>query len=183
MGDLLNRTEANHIHLAFMLATSILTPIISGLLTTIDFEEQVTKAVILLSFLGLAVGLGLNSPMIALQAVLPMEDISLGGAVLTFGAGMGSALWICASATLFQDRLANEIKSSSPGTDVDTLQKAGLSKMRESIGPERLQSVLNGYENAVIQTLYIPLALAVLTIVGSVAMERVSIKKEKANLD
>ncbi|PTD08261.1 Efflux pump afoB [Fusarium culmorum] len=165
---------------AFMLATSVLTPIVSGLLTTIDFEEQVTKAVILLTFLGLAVGLGLNSPMIALQAVLPVEDVSLGGAILTFGAGMGSSLWICASATLFQDRLVNEIKLSSPGTNVDELQKAGLSKMRESIGPERLKSVLGGYENAVIQTLYIPLALAVLTIVGSLAMERKSIKKKQS---
>ncbi|UZP39292.1 hypothetical protein NXS19_007108 [Fusarium pseudograminearum] len=164
----------------FMLATSVLTPIVSGFLTTIDFEEQVTKAVILLTFLGLAVGLGLNSPLIALQAVLPMEDVSLGGAVLTFGAGMGSSLWICASATLFQDRLANEIKLSSPGTNVEELQKAGLSKMRESIGPERLKSVLGGYENAVIQTLYIPLALAVLTIVGSVPMERKSIKKKQS---
>ncbi|KAM0304172.1 hypothetical protein ACHAPM_002245 [Fusarium culmorum] len=164
----------------FMLATSVLTPIVSGLLTTIDFEEQVTKAVILLTFLGLAVGLGLNSPMIALQAVLPVEDVSLGGAILTFGAGMGSSLWICASATLFQDRLVNEIKLSSPGTNVDELQKAGLSKMRESIGPERLKSVLGGYENAVIQTLYIPLALAVLTIVGSLAMERKSIKKKQS---
>jgi hypothetical protein len=163
-----------------MLATSVLTPIISGLLTTIDLDEQVTKAVVLLAFLGLTVGLGLNSPMIALQAVLPIEDVSLGGAVLTFGAGMGSALWICASATLFQDRLANEITSASPGTNIEALQKAGLSKMRESIGPEKLKSVLNGYENAVIQTLYIPLALAVLTIFGSVAMERKSIKKKQS---
>ena len=99
-----------------MIATSILTPIVSGLLTTIDLDEQITKAVLLLAFLGLAVGLGLNSPMIALQAVLPTEDVSLGGAVLTFGAGMGSALWICASATLFQDRLAQEIKAAVPGS-------------------------------------------------------------------
>ena len=114
-----------------MIATSILTPIISGLLTTIDLDEQITKAIVLLAFLGLAVGLGLNSPMIALQAVLPTEDVSLGGAVLTFGAG-------------------------------------------------KLKSVLMGYENAVVQTLYIPLALAVLTIVGSVAMERKSIKKKQS---
>ena len=93
---------------------------------------------------------------------------------------MGSALWICASATLFQDRLAQEIKAAVPGTNVEAIQKAGLSKMRESIGPEKLKSVLMGYENAVIQTLYIPLALAVLTIVGSVAMERKSIKKKQS---
>ncbi|KAM0228331.1 hypothetical protein ACHAP5_011969 [Fusarium lateritium] len=164
----------------FMLATSVLTPVASGLLTTLNLEEQIAKAVALLTFLGLAVGLGLQGPQVALQAVLPIEDVSLGGAVLSFGSGMGSALWICASATLFQDRLASEIRAASPGTDIAKLQEAGLSKLRESIGPERLQSVLAGYENAVVQTLYIPLALALLTIVGSVAMERKSIKSKRS---
>ncbi|KAF5658570.1 major facilitator superfamily transporter [Fusarium heterosporum] len=162
----------------FMLATSVLTPVASGLLTTLDLEEQIAKAVALLTFLGLAVGLGLQGPQVALQAVLPVEDVSLGGAVLSFGSGMGSALWICASATLFQGRLASEIQAASPGTDVGKLQEVGLSKLRESIGPDKLQSVLAGYENAVVQTLYIPLGLALLTIIGSVAMERKSIKEK-----
>ncbi|KAG4292442.1 hypothetical protein FPRO06_13695 [Fusarium proliferatum] len=156
----------------FMLATSVLTPIASGLLTTLDLEEQIAKAVGLLTFLGLAVGLGLQGPQVALQAVLPIEDVSLGGAVITFGAGMGSALWICASATLFQDRLSKEIQNAAPGTNTTYVQEAGLSRLRESIGPERLKGVLSGYENAVVQTLYIPLALALLSIIGAVAMER-----------
>ncbi|EGU80596.1 hypothetical protein FOXB_08880 [Fusarium oxysporum f. sp. conglutinans Fo5176] len=138
---------------AFMLATSVLTPIASGLLTTLDLEEQIAKAVGLLTFLGLAVGLGLQGPQVALQAVLPIEDVSLGGAVITFGSGMGSALWICASATLFQDRLSKEIQDAAPGTNTTHIQEAGLSKLRESIGPDRLKSVLSGYENAVVQTL------------------------------
>ncbi|KAF4493718.1 aflatoxin efflux pump AFLT [Fusarium agapanthi] len=108
----------------FMLATSVLTPIASGLLTTLDLEEQIAKAVGLLTFLGLAVGLGLQGPQVALQAVLPIEDVSLGGAVITFGAGMGSALWICASATLFQDRLSKEIQDAAPGTNTTHIQEA-----------------------------------------------------------
>ncbi|KLO81625.1 aflatoxin efflux pump AFLT [Fusarium fujikuroi] len=164
----------------FMLATSVLTPIASGLLTTLDLEEQIAKAVGLLTFLGLAVGLGLQGPQVALQAVLPIEDVSLGGAVITFGSGMGSALWICASATLFQDRLSKEVQDAAPGTNTTHIQEAGLSKLRESIGPDRLKSVLSGYENAVVQTLYIPLALALLSIIGAVAMERKSIKKKRS---
>jgi hypothetical protein len=119
-----------------------------------------------LAFLGLAVGLGLQGPQVALQAVLPIQDVSLGGAVITFGSGMGSALWVCASATLFQDRLAKEIQDAAPGSNTTVLQEAGLSRLRESIGSDRLQSVLSGYENTVVQTLYIPLALALLSIVG-----------------
>ncbi|KAF4956541.1 hypothetical protein FSARC_11543 [Fusarium sarcochroum] len=164
----------------FMMATSVLAPIASGLLTTLDLEEQIAKAVALLTFLGVAVGLGLQGPQVALQAVLPVEDVSVGGAVLSFGSGMGSALWICASATLFQDRLSKEIQEAAPGTNTTGLQEAGLSKLRESIGPDRLKSVLTGYEDAIVQTLYIPLALALLSIIGSLAMERKSIKKKRS---
>ncbi|KAH7134566.1 major facilitator superfamily domain-containing protein [Dactylonectria estremocensis] len=164
----------------FMIATSVLTPIASGLLTTLDLEENIGKAVGLLAFVGAAVGLGIQGPQIALQTVLSIDDVSSGGAILNFGSGMGSAMWICASATLFQDRLYSEIHASSPETNVTTVKEVGLSGLRESIGPERLSSVLSGYETAVVQTLYIPLGLALLTIVGSLAMERKSIKKKQS---
>ncbi|KAI9172728.1 MFS-type efflux pump MFS1 [Paramyrothecium foliicola] len=164
----------------FMWATSILTPVASGLLTTLNLHEQIGKAVALLTFLGAAVGIGLQGPQIALQAVLTTNEVSMGGAILNFGSGMGSALWICASATLFQNRLVEEIEASSPGVNTTTITKAGLSELREVIGPQRLGSVLAGYENAVIQTLYIPLALALLTVFGAAAMERKSIKKKQS---
>ncbi|KPM41706.1 hypothetical protein AK830_g4864 [Neonectria ditissima] len=164
----------------FMLATSFLAPIASGLLTTLDLDEHIGKSVGLLAFLGAAVGLGIQGPQIALQAVLSIDDVSSGGAVLNFGSGMGSSLWICASATLFQGRLYDEIQASAPGTNVTRVQEAGLSGLREAIGPARLGSVLAGYENAVVQTLYIPLGLALLTIIGSLAMERKSIKKKQS---
>ncbi|KAH7146241.1 major facilitator superfamily domain-containing protein [Dactylonectria macrodidyma] len=164
----------------FMMATSVLAPIASGLLTTLDLEENIGKAVGLLAFVGAAVGLGIQGPQIALQTVLSIDDVSSGGALINFGSGMGSAMWICASATLFQDRLYSEIHASSPDTNVTTVKEVGLSGLRESIGPERLSSVLSGYETAVVQTLYIPLGLSLLTIVGSLAMERKSIKKKQS---
>ncbi|KAF7556259.1 hypothetical protein G7Z17_g1532 [Cylindrodendrum hubeiense] len=155
-------------------------PIASGLLTTLDLEEHIGKAVGLLAFLGAAVGLGIQGPQIALQTVMSIDDVSSGGAVLNFGAGMGSSLWICASATLFQGRLQDEIQASSPGTNVTALTDAGISGLREYIGPARLGSVLAGYENAVIQTLYIPLGLALLSFIGSLAIEKKSIKKKQS---
>lgn len=162
-----------------MFATSVLAPIASGLLTTLNLDEQIGKMVALLAVLGAAIGIGIQGPMIAMQAVLPADDVSMGGAVLNFGAGMGSALWVCASATLFQGRLADEIEAYSPGTNVTALEAAGLSGLRSYIGPDALGRALAGYDKAVVQTLYLPLALGLLTILGSVAMERRSIKKKQ----
>ena len=93
---------------------------------------------------------------------------------------MGSALWICASATLFQNRLVVEVDKYSPGTNGTSLESVGLSDLRKQIGKARLQQVLSGYNEAVVQTLYMPMALGIATIVGSLAMERRSIKKKQS---
>jgi len=162
-----------------MFATSILAPIASGLLTTLDPDGSVVKSAALLGFLGAAIGLSVQSPQVAVQAVLAPKDVSLGGAVIMFGGWMGSALWICASATLFQNRLVDEVEKYSPATNGTALESVGLSDIRTYIGSDRLENVLSGYDQAVVQTLYMPLVLGILTILGSLAIERRSIKKKQ----
>ena len=97
------------------------------------------------------------TPQVAVQTVLLTKDVSIGAAIIGFGAGMGSSLWICASATLFQKRLVDEVDKYSPGTNGTNIESLGLSGLREHIGKDRLQQVLSGYNEAVIQTLYMPM--------------------------
>lgn len=116
----------------------------------------------------------------AIQATLSSEDVSIGAAILLFGGGLGSALWICVSVTLFQNRLTEEMKKYSPGTDVKTLETVGLSDIRSFIGSNNLRNVLVGYNEAVVQTLYLPLGLSLLTLAGTLLMEVKSIKKKQS---
>ncbi|KAJ9614275.1 hypothetical protein H2200_002411 [Cladophialophora chaetospira] len=162
---------------AFLLATSILAPIASGILTTIDLDDSPAKVAGLLGFLGIAVGFGIQQPSTAIMAALPAKDISLAVGVLVLGGGLGSSGFIAASANLFQNRLSVEIAKYSPGTNVTNLENHGLSDLRNIIGRDRLKEVLFGYNEAVVQTLYIPLALGILTIVGSIFTEVKSVKK------
>jgi len=165
---------------AFMFATSTLAPIASGLLTTIDLDESTVKVAALLGFLGAAIGFGLQTPTLIVQTSLSPKDVSLGTAVIGFGGGMGSALWTCASATLFQNRLVEEVQHHAPSTNGTELVHTGLSDLRDYIGSENLKNVLSGYNEAVSQTLYIPLGLGILTIIGSIATERKSVKKKRS---
>jgi hypothetical protein len=62
---------------------------------------------------------------------------------------------------------------------VTAIESAGLSDIRSYIGEDKLRGVLTGYNQAVVETLYMPLALGLATIVGSIAMERRSMKKKQ----
>ncbi|OQV09082.1 hypothetical protein CLAIMM_13260 [Cladophialophora immunda] len=87
-----------------MFATNILAPIASGLLTAIDFQGCVGKVVALIGYLGVALGLGVQGLQLTVQTFMDTKDVSIAGAVIVFGSGMDSALWICTSATLFHKR-------------------------------------------------------------------------------
>jgi hypothetical protein len=162
-----------------MLATSVLAPIGSGLLTTLNLDENKVKVVALLGFLGFGVGIGNMGPIQAIATILPPNDVSIGMAIIGFGGGMGSALFISASATLFQDRLVEEISSYAPGVNATAISHSGLADIRNIIGEDRLRDALTGYDHAIVQTLYMPLALAILTLAGSATMEWPSVKKRR----
>jgi hypothetical protein len=162
--------------LAFMLASSFLTPIASGLLTTIEFNESIVKVLFLLVFLGAAVGFGIQTPTMVIQTMLLQKDIAVGAAFNGFAGALASSLFISVSATLFQSRLFVELEQYAPETNT-TIFEGGLADVRQKIGPAKLGTVLAGYDEAVVQTLYIPVALAVSSLLASVIMERTSVKK------
>lgn len=162
----------------FMYATAILGPVAAGILTTIDLNDSQLKVAAFLGLLGFAIGLGIQAPVTAAMTILSPRDASIGLGVLSFGAGIGSSLCIAASAALFHDRLNVEILTHAPGTNVSTIDSHGLGDLRNAIGPDRLKDVLFGYNEAVVQTLYVPLGLTLLAILGAAFTEVRSIKKK-----
>jgi hypothetical protein len=163
-----------------MIATTILAPIASGLLTTIRLDESIEKTVGVLGFLGLAAGLGLQAPIMALQTTMKQSDLSVAVSITAFGATLGNAVWIVVSTTLFQSRLIAELEIYSPLVNATQIESAGLSGIRDLVGSDRLRDVLLGYAEAVTQTLYLPVGLAVAIVLGSAFTEWHSVKAKQS---
>lgn len=163
----------------FMFATVLLGPIAAGVLTTIDLNDSKAKVAGLLGLLGFAMGLSLQAPTTAIMTIMSPEDVSTALGVIVFGACMGSALSVAAAAALFHDRLRIDISTHDPGTNISTLGGHGLADLRDAIGPAHLHDVLVGYNEAVVQTLYLPLALTLLAILGVAFIEIRSVKKKR----
>lgn len=163
-----------------MIATTLLAPIASGLLTTISLDEGVVKAASLLGFLGVATGIGIQTPILALQTIMKSQDLPTGIAAITFGASMGNAIWVVVSAAVFQGRLVSEVQTHSPSVNTTLLSHAGLSEIAEIVGQKRLHDVLVGYDEAVTQTLYLPVGLTIATLLGSALVEWHPMKKKQS---
>jgi hypothetical protein len=163
-----------------MIATTVLAPVASGLLTTISLDDSVAKVLCLLGFLGLAIGIGIQAPLMALQTTMKQHDLPIGMAISGFGTTMASSVWIVVSATLFTNRLLVEMSIYSPSVNATQLENIGLSDIRAIVGSARLGDVLLGYDTAVTQTLYLPVGLTVATIIGSLFIEWHSVKKKQS---
>ncbi|KAK9233821.1 major facilitator superfamily domain-containing protein [Lipomyces kononenkoae] len=173
-------TTAIGYYYPFFYGTTLLAPVAAGLLTSLDIDSSLAKLLCYQALLGFAIGLGLQGPQLAAQTVLSEQESTIGLAIVSFASQLGPVLFISASTTLFQNRLDAEISQLAPGTNITSLEHMGLSDIRTYIGGDRLRDVLLGYDKAVTQTLYLPLALTCLTVVATVAMERVSIKKKQS---
>lgn len=165
-------------YVPFMYVTTILGPIAAGLLTTIDLQTSLVKLCVLLALIGVACGAGIQAPQIAAQTVLKEQDVTVGWAIVQFGSQMGPVIFTSASATLFLNRLSADIMEFAPGSNITAIENAGLADIRKAVGADRLEHVLSGYDEAIIQTLYLPVALTCLTIVSTLTMEWRSVKKK-----
>ena len=163
-----------------MLLTSLLTPIATGLLTTLKVSMPLANLISYQALLGLGAGIGWQGPQVAAQRVCKESDIALGIAAIMFAQNFGPAFSVPVAQTIFQGRLVRDIQKYSPGSNISaaSLQSMGVSDLRKTVGAQELADVLLGYDQAITQTFYLPVGLACATLLGSAAMEWRSVKKK-----
>jgi hypothetical protein len=77
----------------FMFFTSILTPVATGLLTTIEINERLASLICYQGLLGFSAGIGLQALQVAAQTILSHPDASTGIAVVQFMQDLGPAFF------------------------------------------------------------------------------------------
>jgi MFS family permease len=160
-----------------MYASTTLASIAIGVLTTITVDTSLSLLLGMLALLGFAVGAGIQAPQVAAQLVLAVKEVSIGFAILQFGLLMGPGLLLSTSAAIFTDRLNAEILAHSPSTNITSIDNMGLTDIRNILGGDLLGNALAGYNEALVQTMYLPLSISCASIIGCIAIERRSIKK------
>lgn len=161
----------------FMFLGSALLTIGSGLCTTFQVHTERGKWIGYQIIIGIGAGVGFQQCINCLQTVLPLKDIPIGIAVITFAQSLSGALFISIAQNVFQNRLVSNIATHAPDVDPEAVVKAGAAHLSHSFSDEVLPSVLYAYNIAVTQTFYVSVATAALSLVGAGLVQWRSMKR------
>ncbi|KAJ5150402.1 Major facilitator superfamily domain general substrate transporter [Penicillium coprophilum] len=160
-----------------MFAGSSLLTIGSGLCTTFEVKSGHPQWIGYQVILGIGAGLGFQQCINALQTVLPLQDIPIGIAIVTFAQSLSGAMFVSIAQTVFENRLVASITANAPNVVPKLLINAGAANLSHRVPKDILPSVLRAYNTAVIQTFYVSVAGALLSFIGAGLVQWKSMKR------
>jgi MFS family permease len=160
----------------WMIASSILTPIGAGLISTFTPQTNHAAWIGYQALFGMGIGLGLQQASVAAQTVLSRKDVPIGAALMQFSQTLGGTVFISVGNNLFDSRLAHNL-AKIPGIDVGSVVATGATDLKNLVPANLLPQVLLGYNDALRTTFYLATALSCCTIFGALAMEWKSVKE------
>lgn len=166
-------------YVPFMVLASTLMPVFAGLLTMFTTTTSLARMVGTTAAMGFAGGIGFQAPQSAVQTVLSTQDASLGLSVIIFAQQFGPAVAIAAAQTIFLNRLSENLQVLVPGLSPSAVSDMGLSDIKQLVGEADLERALGIFDASLMQTWYLAVGLACVTMVGSLGMEWRSVKEKK----
>ncbi|KAJ5742771.1 uncharacterized protein N7511_011172 [Penicillium nucicola] len=166
----------------FMIVSSILMSIAAGLLATLQTDSNHSKWIGYQALFGIAIGLGMQQPMIVAQAALKTVDVPSGMAIVMFAQTLGGAIFVSVGQNVFQNQLVQNLKIYAPDADAAKLISAGATMLRSVVSGPELHKVLVAYNAAITQTFYVAVAMSALSLVGPIFVEWISVKGKKVEM-
>ncbi|KGQ11761.1 Putative HC-toxin efflux carrier TOXA [Beauveria bassiana D1-5] len=167
----------------FMIASAVLMAVGAGLLSTLEIDSGRNAWIGYQCIFGFGVGLGMQQPMVAMQASLQAADVAVGTAIIIFSQTLGGALFICVAQNVFQNKLKEVIGAANiPGLTLDAVNYVGATGARKHFEGEALAVVLSAYNTAITNCFYVAVALATLSMVGAAFTPWNSVKGKKIEM-
>lgn len=151
----------------FMLISSTLMVMGAGFLTTLGIGSNPASWIGYQFLFGAGVGSGMQQTLIAIQIVLPAEDVPIGTAIMMFTQTLGGAIFISVGQTVFFNQLQKNLSIAVPDLDVGLVLRIGATELKHTIQSNHITGVLYAYNQTLTQTFYVSVATASLSIAGA----------------
>ncbi|OCK75415.1 MFS general substrate transporter [Lepidopterella palustris CBS 459.81] len=165
-------------YLPWIWVSSVLMPIGAGLLTLLRVDSSTGHWVGYQILFAIGSGFGLQQPFVTAQAVLPLDEISTGIAVMLFAQLGGGAIFVSVAQTVFTSELVKRVgKLGLAGLDPKELTSLGATQFRSVVPTDKLDAVLLAYNASLVQAYRVGLIMACLSVIGPLGMKWVNVKK------
>ncbi|KAL4787634.1 major facilitator superfamily domain-containing protein [Aspergillus varians] len=167
-------------YLPIIVVSASLMAVANGLLSTLSPGTSTGKWIGYQIFLGVARGLGLQVPIIAVQNVLPPPQIPVATALVMFSQTFAGALFLSISNTIFNNSLKSLIRHYAPSVNPQTVIDAGATGFRSELSGGQLGGVLTAYAKSVDRVFYLTVGMACACFLFSWGMGWKDIRAKKA---
>lgn len=121
---------------------------------------------------GAGIGLAEQVPFIAVQVVLPDDDMPTACALVVFFRLFGGAVGLSIASNLFSGELFRRLAGAPAGIDAKTIRDAGAADLAKAVPAAALPLVQRAFSYAVSRAFVLPIVVASMSLVLSFGMQR-----------
>lgn len=163
-----------------MLFCMVLFCVGAGLITTFSLTTSLPHWFGYQVLAGLGIGVGFQGGVLVVQTVLPLEDVPVATACVSFFQTLGGALFIAVAQTLFQNGLLHGIEKNAPQLPAQVFLHSGATQIRSILTElhqmDKLDVVLQAYVDGLTHTYWITAACAIAAFFSVCGLEWRSVK-------
>ncbi|KZF23703.1 MFS multidrug transporter-like protein [Xylona heveae TC161] len=160
----------------FLILGGVFTTVGAGLIYTLGIGSGHSHWIGYQAIAGIGIGLAIQTPVIAAQAIVEPSDISSSTAMTLFFQTIGGAFCVSAAQSAFANKLLQRILVTAPEVNPALVLATGASELRKVFDPAQLPGILTAYMDGLHVTFALAIALAGLTVPISLLSKWVNIK-------
>lgn len=145
-------------------------------MTTLTTQTPTVKWAAYQVISGIGCGLGWQAPYIAVQTVLPKNDITPGIVFLVFSFTLAAIIAMAVGQNIYLGRLHQLIRPMIPSITSQDINSKGMSGLIDVLGPDSKGTILEVYNDAVINVLYSAVAVSCASLLCALCVEVKSVK-------
>ncbi|OJK02334.1 hypothetical protein ASPACDRAFT_50929 [Aspergillus aculeatus ATCC 16872] len=178
-------TTATGHYMPVILFAQLLTAVGAGLLTTIRIETSTAQWATYMALTGAGLGLGVNVPHIAIQAVFESDnDIFIANGIASFFGQLGGALGVPIANAILLNGLHTEVPRYVTGISADAVMAAGATGVETlSSSPGVIRGLRAAWSVAVADVNILLVAIICVSVPTALGMKWLNLKKISAERD
>ncbi|KAL1896669.1 hypothetical protein Cpir12675_002691 [Ceratocystis pirilliformis] len=163
----------------YYVPSMILCPIImaigEGFLSTLDPNTSSSKWIAFQFLAGFGLGFGMQTVNLAVQTVMPKEDVSTGIAISFFSQQLGAAIFVSVGQSILSNLLRKRLRGI-PGINDRIVVSEGATHLRNLVAPQFQSQVAEAYNYACTRIFFAGAMLCCGTLISALFMQWKSVK-------